>query len=47
MTREVVLKPQIGFKSKAQNDEKAQHTPQYVSILKRFVMQLLGLRWDF
>jgi hypothetical protein len=46
-TLEVVSKPQIRLKSKAQTDEKAQHTRQYVSILKRFATQLLGLRWGF
>jgi hypothetical protein len=46
-TLEVVSKPQIRLKSKAQADEKAQHTRQYVSILKRFATQLLGLRWGF
>jgi hypothetical protein len=44
---EVVSKPQISFKSKAQADEKAQHTRQYVSILKRLATQLLVLRWGF
>jgi hypothetical protein len=44
---EVVSKPQIRLKSKAHADEKAQHTCQYVSILKRLATQLLGLRWDF
>jgi hypothetical protein len=43
----VVSKPQIRLKSKAQSDEKAQHTRQYVSILKRVATQLLGLRWGF
>jgi hypothetical protein len=42
----VVSKLQIRFKGKAQADEKAQHTWFYVSILKRFATQLLGLRWD-
>jgi hypothetical protein len=45
----VVPKPQIGFKSKAQTDEKAQsrqrRDEQY--ILKRFATQLLSLRWGF
>ena len=44
---EVISKPQIRLKGKAQADEKAQHTRSYVSILKRFATQLLGLRWDF
>jgi hypothetical protein len=46
-TLEVVSKPQIRLKGKAQADEKAQHTRQYVSILKRFATQPLGLRWGF
>jgi len=46
-SQEMVLKPQVRLKSKAQADEKAQHTRQYVSILKRLVTQLLGLRWGF
>jgi hypothetical protein len=37
---EVVSKCQIAFESKAQADEKAQHTSEYVSILKRSVMHL-------
>jgi hypothetical protein len=36
---EVISKPQIMFESKAQADEKAQHTREYVSILKRFATQ--------
>ena len=44
---EVVSKPQIRFKGKAQADEKAQHTRKYVSILKRLATQPLGLRWGF
>jgi hypothetical protein len=43
----VVSNPQIRLKSKAQADEKAQHTRQYVSILKRLATQLLSLRWGF
>jgi hypothetical protein len=39
-TLEVVSKPQIRPKSKAQTDEKAEHTRQYVSILKRLAMHL-------
>jgi hypothetical protein len=35
------------FESKAQADEKAQHTFKYVSILKRSATQLSGIRWDF
>jgi hypothetical protein len=33
---EAISKPQIAFEGKARADEKAQHTRQYVSILKRF-----------
>jgi hypothetical protein len=44
---EVVLKPQIRFKSKAQADEKAQYTRKYMSILRRLATQPLGLRWGF
>jgi hypothetical protein len=40
-------KPQIAFESKAQADEKAQHTFKYVSILKRLATQLSDARWDF
>jgi hypothetical protein len=35
------------FESKAQADEKAQHTWGYVSILKRFATQLSNIRWGF
>ena len=44
---EVISKRQIAFKSKAQADEKAQHTSEYVSILKRSATQLLDARWGF
>ena len=44
---EVVSKPRIRPESKAQPDEKAQHTRKYVSILKRAATQLSGLRWGF
>jgi hypothetical protein len=43
----VVSKLQIRFKGKAQADEKAQHTQEYVSILKRLAAQQLGLRCGF
>jgi hypothetical protein len=33
---EAISKPQIAFDGKARADEKAQHTWEYVSILKRF-----------
>jgi len=36
----VASKRRIAFESKAQADEKAQHTWEYVSILKRSVMHL-------
>jgi hypothetical protein len=45
--QEVVSKLQIAFESKAQADEKAQHTFKYVSILKRFATQLSDVRWGF
>ena len=44
---EVVSKPKIRSKGKARVDEKAQHTWEYVSILKRLATQPLGLRWGF
>jgi len=44
---EVASKTQIMFESKAQADEKAQHTFEYVSILKRPATQLSGIRWGF
>jgi hypothetical protein len=43
----VVSKFQIMFESKAQADEKAQHTLKYVSILKRSATQLSDIRWGF
>jgi hypothetical protein len=44
---EVVSKCQIAFESKAQADEKAQHTFKYVSILKRSATQLSDARCGF
>jgi hypothetical protein len=44
---EVVSEPQIAFESKAQADEKAQHTFKYVSILKRSATQLSDARCGF
>jgi hypothetical protein len=44
---EVVSKGQIMFESKAQADEKAQHTWEYVSILKRLATQLSDIKWGF
>jgi hypothetical protein len=46
-SREVVSKSQIIFESKAQADEKAQHTFKYVSILKRSATQLSDMRCGF
>jgi hypothetical protein len=43
----MVSKPQIMFESKAQADEKAQHTLEYVSILKGHAKQLSDIRWGF
>jgi hypothetical protein len=47
LSLEVVSKRQIAFESKAQADEKAQHTCEYVSILKRSATQLSDARWCF
>jgi len=44
---EVVAKRQIMFESKAQTDGKAQHTSEYVSIMKRLATQLSDIRWGF
>jgi len=44
---EAISKPRIRSESKAQADEKAQHTRKYVSILKRLATQLSGLRRGF
>jgi hypothetical protein len=44
---EVVSKPQIRFNGKAQADAKAQHTCEYVSILRRFATPPLGIRCIF
>jgi hypothetical protein len=44
---EVVSKSQIAFESKAQAAEKAQHTSEYVSILKRSATQLSDATWGF
>ncbi len=44
---EAISKPRIRSESKAQADEKAQHTREYVSILKRLATQLSGLRRGF
>jgi hypothetical protein len=43
----VVSKSQIMFESKTQADEKAQHTFEDVSILKRLATQLSDIRWVF
>jgi hypothetical protein len=43
----VISKRQIMPESKAQADEKAQHTRQYVSILERSATQLSDARWRF
>ena len=44
---EAVSKPQIALKGKAQADEKAEHTREYVSILKRPATPSLSVRWGF
>jgi len=46
-TIEAISKPRIRSESKAQADEKAQHTREYVSILKRLATQMSGLRRGF
>ena len=38
---------QITFKDKARADEKAEHTSEYVSILKRLATPYLGVRCIF
>jgi len=38
---------QITFKDKAQAEEKAEHTWEYVSILKRLATPYLGVRYLF
>jgi hypothetical protein len=38
---------QITFKDKARADEKAEHTLEYVSILRRSATQYLGVRCIF
>ena len=35
------------FEGKAQADEKAEHTRQYMSILNRIATQLSGIRWGY
>ena len=44
---EIVSKFRITLKIKARADEKAQHTLEYVSILKRSATQRFGVRWGF
>ena len=44
---EVVSKPQIRFKGKAQADRESAAYVQYVSIYRRPATQPLGLRWGF
>ena len=44
---EAISKSQIGFEGKARADDKAQHTREYVSILKRPSTQPSGARWGF
>jgi len=44
---EVISKCQIMFESKAQAGEKAQHTLERVSVLKRSATQLSNIRWGF
>jgi hypothetical protein len=44
---EVVSKPQIRFKGKAQADRESAAYVQYVSIYQRPATQPLGFRWGF
>ena len=44
---EAISKPQIAFEGKAGADDKAQHTREYVSILKRPSTQPSGDRLGF
>jgi hypothetical protein len=44
---EAISKMQITFKDKARADEKAQHTWEYVSILRRSATPYLGVRCIF
>jgi len=44
---EVVSKPQIRFKGKAQADRESAAYVAYVSIYRRSATQPLGLRWGF
>jgi hypothetical protein len=37
----------MAFEGKAKADEKAQHTREYVSILKRLSTQSSSVRWGF
>jgi hypothetical protein len=46
-TIEAISKPQIRFEGKAKAEEKAQHTREYVSILKRLSTQPSSVRWVF
>jgi hypothetical protein len=47
LTLEVVSKPQIRFKGKAQADRESAAYIGYVSIYRRPATQPLGLRWGF
>jgi hypothetical protein len=47
MRIEAISKHQMAFEGKAKVDEKAQHTREYVSILKRLSTQPSSVRWGF
>jgi len=47
MLLEAISKMQITFKDKARADEKAEHTREYVSILRRSATPYLGVRCIF
>jgi hypothetical protein len=44
---EAISKPQVAFAGKAKADEKAQHTREYVSIVKRLSTQPSSVIWGF
>jgi len=47
LNEHAISKIKITFKDKARADEKAEHTCEYVSILKRFATPYLGVRCVF
>jgi hypothetical protein len=47
MSLSAISKPQVAFEGKAKADEKAQHTREHVSILKRLSTQPSSVTWGF